>query len=115
MHSHELYKHSKHERRDARPEETRRRALDKRRRQRIEEAKEKPSAEALSEITAVLRELVGSRSDVPSQEIDQFIASCDEILYSPDPTNRAAMVQERVQRALSLADEMIADTRKANQ
>ncbi len=102
-------------RRDARPEETRRRALDKRRRQRIEEAKEKPSAEALSEITAVLRELVGSRSDAPSQEIDQFIASCDEILYSPDPTNRDAMVQERVQRALSLADEMIADTRKANQ
>ena len=95
-------------RRDASPARAQQRAREKALRARIERARSQPPGEALTEIAAALRELAASRPEAASREVGEFIAACDDILYAPGDTPAEKRVQENANRALELADGIIA-------
>ena len=95
-------------RRNASPDRARQRAREKALRARIEKARDLPPAEALAEMAAALRELAARRPDLDSGEVGEFIAACDDILYAPGDMPAQQRVQENADRALELADGIIA-------
>lgn len=95
-------------RRNVNPDRLRLRRLERTQRRRIENARGKPSHEALAEIASALRELASARPGTSLPEVETFITDCDNILYAPGESRPEEAVNESVHRALELADQLIA-------
>ena len=94
-------------RRNRDPEQLRIRAISREQLARIEAAASKPQKEALGEIASALRELAAlkPRSADPAREA--LLAECDAVFYSPGAESSTRAEESLVERARTLASELV--------